>query len=773
MFVGILKTKGEPKFTHLATKIPFPPTTSENGVYYWHKWNAFDSTIDIHEQLREESFIGAVSADFEENSVTKIEILVDGRLSGTYSAETGKRCGRSITVPVGAVGKSLIIRVYTWIRNVTIQNIEILGAYDDKNPLVWPTPKSITYLGGRAKIKSITARTHGEDEKFAASFLKERIAENLGRLPNTKKAYSGERYTVETEGNTIIVTASSRLALLYGADTILQLTTSEGVSLFNCDDKPTKELRGFHAGVPRLADFEFMRRFYRYVLLPLRYNVVFVQITAAMRFDRHPEISEAWLRACEDEDKGLVPPVPHRVMSAGGEVLEKDDIRRYVGYIKELGFEVVPEVQSLGHIQYITIAHPEIAEVADKDEEISEEEDARPDTFYYHSYCPSLDESYKIIFDIIDEIIEVVKPQRCVHIGHDEVYEFGICKRCRDKNPAELMAHHINALYNHIKEQGLSTMMWADMLQPAPIRTYNTSGALDLIPKDIILLDFIWYFNFDMDTEDTFTDRFKVGIGNLYSSHFPRYKERIMKKNVIGGQMSAWTLASEHSFANLGKMWDTIFLSEMLWNTEGYDERNKKTYYKLLAKHVQPNMRDLVRDKYSPRGYKKTLIPLPKSALPVPKELKELCPHAFVIGDEEIKIGRAFDRLVFEHTTLYSSPRGAWDTLPESVLGRYVITYEDGASVDAEVIYAENVLKYHSTYGEPKMQALYRHTGYVATWLSDPAYEAKDEDGKDVTVLGYIWENPTPEKKIATVKYIPRENEFSTLVLAGIKGLKK
>ena len=736
-------------------------------------------------QLEKDSFIGAVSADFDANSVTRAEILVDGRVSGFYQAETDKRFGGAITIPVGAVGKNIIIRLYTWIRNVIIKNIEILGAYDDENPLIWPTPKSIAFLGRVARIKSITARTRGEDEKFAAAFLKERLVENLGKLPkspdgvrivfvkNTKKAYTGERYTVKFEDNTLTVTAGSRLALLYGADSILQLTTGEGVSLFDCDDKPTKELRGFHAGIPELCDFEFMRRFYRYVLLPLRYNTVFVQITAAMRFDRHPEISEAWVKACENQDLGLQPPVPHRVMSANGKVLEKDDIRRYVGYIKELGFEVIPEVQSLGHVQYITIAHPEIAEIADKDGEISEEEDARPDTFYFHSYCPSLEESYKIIFDIIDEIIEVVKPQRYVHIGHDEVYEFGICKRCRNKNPAELFAQHINALYSHIKQYGLGTMMWADMLQPEPIRTYGTSGARDLIPKDIVLLDFIWYFNCDIDTEDSFTDKFKVCIGNLYSSHFPRYKERIMKKNVIGGQMSAWAYADERTFARLGKIWDTVFLSEMLWNTEGYDPRNNRTYYDILAKRIQPAMRDLIRDKYTPRGYKEARIALPKPTLPVPSELKALSKKALIIRDEEIKVGRAFDRLVFEHTTVNSAPRDAWGTHPDAHIGKYVISYEDGTREDVPVIYAENVLKYRSTYGEPMMQNLYRHTGYAATWLSDPVYEAKDEQGRDITVLGYVFENPHPEKKIATIRYERREGEYATLVLLGIKGLKK
>ena len=49
-------------------------------------------------------------------------------------------------------------------------------------------------------------------------------------------------------------------------------------------------------------------------------------------------------------------------------------------------------------------------------------------------------ESHIIIFDLIDEIVEVVKPARYVHMGHDEVYVIGVCERCRNRSPADLRA---------------------------------------------------------------------------------------------------------------------------------------------------------------------------------------------------------------------------------------------------------------------------------------------------------------------------------------------
>jgi hexosaminidase len=120
-------------------------------------------------------------------------------------------------------------------------------------------------------------------------------------------------------------------------------------------------------------------------------------------------------------------------MGAEGYVLEKDEVRDLFGYARELGFELIPEVQSLGHVQWITNAYPEIGEVDENEKQVEDdrEDDLRPDKKFIHCYCPSNERSYEIIFDILDETIDVIKPQRYVHIGHDEVYHLGLCEKCR------------------------------------------------------------------------------------------------------------------------------------------------------------------------------------------------------------------------------------------------------------------------------------------------------------------------------------------------------
>jgi len=784
MYIGTLEAKNI-SFTHEGTSVPFPPSNTDTGLGMWAWKYLYDSPIDVNLTLGQKSYVGAVTVKLNEDSVIAVEALVDGQSSGKYSAETGKRTGGEITVPVGYLGETVTVRLHTTLRDVIIESVEIVGAYDDEAPLVWPTPKNIEYLGGFTKIKDVISKNGDEDELYAVEFMKERLTEKLGDWKSERgavivfdkkasRSYNGERYTVKTTRGKLAVSAQSRLTLLYGADTILQLAEyKKGVRKFNCDDKPSKEFRGFHVGTPKRCQFEFMKRFYRYVLLPLRYNLVIVELAASMRYDSHPEINEAWAKVIKAYEEGKLPTPPHYDMLAKGEILEKSEIREYIGYAQELGFEVVPEVQSLGHVQYITIAHPELAEIEEKEVIVDDTraEDARPAAVYNHCYCPSLEESYKIIFDLLDEVIELFKPKRFVHIGHDEVYQIGVCKRCREKDPSDIYAEHVTRLHDHIAEYGLRTMIWSDMIHPAPVRPYKTYKAIDKLPRDVLMLDFVWYFNLTRDIEDNLLPhKYEVAVGNLYSSHYPRYKSRVMKKGMIGGQISTWITVDEETFGNNGKMWDMMYLTEMLWNIESYDERNRRAYSEIIAKHIQPRLRDELRGKFSPAGYKSTDIKLPKGAS-VPAPVRSLCPKGITYGGEKIEVGAAYERLVFEHATLHTMPRIVW--VPFTKIGDYVITYADGTSAEVPVRYAENIMVYDSVYGQPMPQEFYRHNGYVGTWFADPTYQGKTHCGKDLLVTGFVCENPEPEKVIATIEYRPVENDYCGLMLAGIKGLNR
>ena len=782
MYIGVLEYEKNIGFTHINSDIEFPPIRGENGSFTWNWEQIYDTGVDISLTLEKECYVGAVNFSVSEASLANACVVIDGAVSGSRNSSDYKLFGGDVTIPVGVRAKKITLRLFADFQNIEIRNIELLGAYGDEIPLVYPTPKSLNQKNTYVHISCVLPASDDPDEIFAADFLRDGLGEKLGKWQHAdgvrviikkNSGYDGERYTVKCTEKEVTVSANSRISLLYGTDTLLSLSQKRGLYLADVDDAPTQKLRGFHFGLPHKDKIEFTRRLMRYVLIPMRYNTVFLEFAGGMRFDSHPEISEAWIRAAENAKAGKQPYMPHSDKVSNRSLLEKDTVRELVKYIKELGLALIPEVQSLAHVQYITYAHPEIAELDNTDVtvDVREGADARPEKFYAHSYCPENPKSYEIIYDIIDEIIDVCEPSGYVHMGHDEVYQIGLCEKCRNKHPSELFANHVNKMHAYLAKKGLKMMMWSDMLHPAPVTDYLTYKAIDSIPKDIIMLDFIWYFHPNRDIEDTLLSKgFKVAVGNLYSSHYPRFKSRVQKSGMIGGEVSMWLITDEDILAKNGKLWDIMYLSEMLWNTDGFNEFNRKTYTEIISKHIQPATRDKIRGKFRPCGYSETRIKLNGCSDSLPHELLTLCPGSMVAESIEIELCDNYERLIFEHATLNAAPKIVW--LPNIDVGEYIIEYEDGETAAVQIRYAENVMCYKSGYAIPKHQQYYRHFGYVGTWLCDPIYEGKNLNGEDISILGFVWENPHPEKKITKITYKSNENDYCKLVIAGLCGLK-
>ena len=53
-------------------------------------------------------------------------------------------------------------------------------------------------------------------------------------------------------------------------------------------------------------------------------------------------------------EKRELSPVSHGDMVAGGELLEKEEVKGLLNMQRDLDSEIIPEVQSFGHVQYAT-----------------------------------------------------------------------------------------------------------------------------------------------------------------------------------------------------------------------------------------------------------------------------------------------------------------------------------------------------------------------------------------------------------------------------------
>lgn len=772
MYIGSIKTNA-PEFYLANTSTPHAPETDSAG-YVWRWGNLFDCAIDIKYSFDNFCYIGSVDLGLKGSD--EITVIVDGVKVAVR--DTSK------PVHVNLCGNELIIRAKGNFTDLHFKGAEIFGFYpDDDEPFILPRPKKLEYSGERVKIGSLSAST--VDGMYAVDFLTDSLAERFETLPsgdglelhfNISNEYEDERYTVSVTKTEATVTASNRLALLWGACRVIDLWENGTLPLISIDDKPDVPMRGFHMGLPTVDNIDFIKRFIRYVLLPFGYNHVIIEFNGAMRFDRHPEISEKWIESEKLYREGKGKRVMHADIGAEGTVLEKAQVREILSVFEEYGIEVIPEVQTLAHIEYITNAYPEFAELS-KYMETATEEDLKgiPHTHIpEHCYCPHNEKCMAIVRDIIDEIVEVVKPKRYVHIGHDEAYHLGLCPECRKKGAPRVYVEHVQTLHDYIAEKGLGTMLWSDMFHT---NMYYTGEHFDFVkrelPKDLILLDFTWYFHLTTDIEDfLLPEGYKIMMGNLYSSHYPRFAERIAKDGMIGGEVSTWTAVSEKKFAENGKFFDLPYTAEMLWNAYSYDERNRAAYTALIGQIIIPEIRDLMHGRYdlylaTDTDSAEVVDSFPGSDERVPEELLYL---GLCEPTGEMTVGAKYDRLIFEHATLNPAPRICWQELIP--VGSYTVHYEDGESISIPVASHAGILYVGSSYGLPMPNNYYRHQGYVGTYFADPTYEHRTSEGAPILLLGQTWDNPYPNKIIRSISYTAHEKDYAVLLSAGVLGIK-
>jgi len=782
------------------SRISFPPEKLTNGNFRWN-WTATMGTgVDLRIAFEKEVFASTIRLELAGASAlscARILIPVENgeKAVGIYRAKEGGYFGKTVEIPVGAVSDTFIVRMTPGMVNLEMQEPEVIGAVFDE-PVLYPTPAAVQWTEGKLPLEALdpAADDGHPDSIFALSYYKERLEEvkAFHTIPaswrrtvpapavpdlNTTTVWISHTDTIVPDGYRLKVTengvsleASNRLGLLYGVERLLEMTTADGVPCCCIEDRPYKEMRGFHFGLPPREEIPFLKKLLKTILIPYHYNQLIMEFAGGMRFDSHPEISEAWLEGNRKSMAGEIPEFPHGSMNSGGKLLEKDEVREFCEYARELGFELIPEVQSFGHVQYITYAHPDIAET---DESVTERQmdtrntDQPPSTYYHHSYCPQNPKSYEIIYDLIDEIVDIVKPPRFVHMGHDEIYQVGLCPKCKDVPHDVLYEMHVTAMHDYLAKKGLRMMIWADMMQPT--ERYKTWPAIERLPRDIVLLDFIWYFHFDLDMEDHLLPYgYDVVMGNLYSSHYPRYESRAKKERMIGGQVSTWCRIDEYTLAKKGKLYDLMYTGEMLWS-DTYREDCREVYAKILYPRIM-TIRDNIRGLNGfHRGYWARSTPV--TAGGVPHALIEACAQidrtpCLLREPVVIPIRETTDALRFIHTTLYREKRIVWEPLTR--VGTYEVRYADGTTEEIAVEYDGNVRCWKYRFGDPLPEQYYRHMGYVGTWFADPILQTHTEDGEPVTLMALEWVNPHPEKEISEVVCREEETSAAGLVFCGL-----
>lgn len=270
-------------------------------------------------------------------------------------------------------------------------------------------------------------------------------------------ATARDAYRLEIKPQGIEISAPSPDGLRYGLQTLCQLATKQGlVPALQILDQPDFRDRGIMLDVSRgkVPTRETLERLVDFCSR-LRLNVLMLYIEHTFDFRAHPEIG------------------------AGSSPLDAETILALDAYAAERGIELIPCLQSLGHMEHI-LSLDRYAKLAESER--------------LWSLTPSRVETYQFLGELYDEFLPLFRSRR-FNANCDEPFDLGrgqSAERAPRKTPGRLFADHVSQLERLAGRHEKQLMIWADFALKHP-------EEIDRIGRDVVLMDWWYEANFDFD----------------------------------------------------------------------------------------------------------------------------------------------------------------------------------------------------------------------------------------------------------------------------------
>ncbi len=659
--------------------------------------------------------------------------------------------------------------------------------YRPPRPIVIPRPRTLTWRDGAFRPDTDTVIAAPEELSVGARMLQSDLADRF-RLnidvtgpadpaPNAITIRVSEGPGLEPEGYLLLVapdrveiTGADVRGAFYGIQTLRQMLTRDtrGPMLYACQirDWPEIAWRGWHVASPRAHELEIYRKWIDF-MAALKYNTIIWEVNDRLQYEKHPEI-------------------------AAGDAPTKAQLRELIEYARARHFRVFPQLATFAHFGYV-LSKPQWRHLAEAEET----------TLGHHSlfnYCPSHPETHPLVFDLMDEVLEVFDSEY-FHLGRDEATfdDIGTCPRCRDDDPAELFVNDLITLHDWLAERGVRTVIWGDMFLPSHNgMKYGTAALTDRLPKDILICDWHYSAGYDFDSSLSYWE--EHGFEALGCPWYePRnvwgFAEAVDEHDAVGlhGTTWFWIGGAVNNLPHLGVAW--LLGSENSWSV-GSPQIDDLGYLPI------PQFNRLWRLNEAPEPRRFQLVDLAPfcnvstidterrtgwMGLGPDYDLRDLPTGQVWIGDTpfeivdpaqndgrscvmlageaspadvyppgvyEIPVGEAVRAIRFLHTTSVPDPRvrHLYDRNGERPgrVGHYVITYADGSELTVELRYEANISDWNSQRGP--VQAI-------------DLWQGSTRSGALATLGVWEWRNPDPDREISSIGFVSAQGELQPVLL--------
>ncbi len=249
------------------------------------------------------------------------------------------------------------------------------------------------------------------------------------------------------------------------------------------------QVKGFIIAAPRPNGVDDFVKFINEELAPRKVNTLILRVDFNYQFKSHPELRDSI-------------------------ALSKSDVKKLLEACKKNGISIIPQINLLGHQSWaaktenLLRVYPEFDETPwIKMPAPADYKWPNDDKLYCRSYCPLAPGLHKVVFDLVDEIMDVFEAT-AFHAGMDEVFYLGEdkCPRCAGRDKAVLFANEVQTIRDHLAEKNRELWIWGDRLIDGRstgigewAASYNdTYRAVDLIPRDVVICD--WQYDQDNQT---------------------------------------------------------------------------------------------------------------------------------------------------------------------------------------------------------------------------------------------------------------------------------
>lgn len=275
-------------------------------------------------------------------------------------------------------------------------------------------------------------------------------------------AFGEEEYRLQLKADGIWIEGGSEKACLYAEMSLeqIRLQCGEDLPCLTVEDSPEYSWRAFH--------IDCARHF-----IPAEELKKMIRMAAHFKFNKfhwHFSDDQGWRIECRRypllHEVGAVRKGDHMGNYDSEETEDRyytrDQVREIVAYCKELGVEVIPEVDMPGHVTALLAAYPRYG---CRGEQIPVETRAG---IFRDILCAGKEETFEFIKGLLDDLLELF-PGTYFHIGGDEAPKeyWSSCPLCRKRMEEEglstlqeLQGYMENRITAYLKSRGRTVIVW-------------------------------------------------------------------------------------------------------------------------------------------------------------------------------------------------------------------------------------------------------------------------------------------------------------------------